>query len=174
MEDRLVLYTDDQGLVRWDRINPDGNVVATSHSGFANRTVCEDEMFRVNAKPYIVVVDGKQGSTVDLSGHVCSPGRSDEDYCCVCGRDFEVEEMDRVAQQLKQIDEFNDDVTAQIQVSQRLSQVVTSTMKLVAAEYSNLADGAPSDSYEEEVFYAARNLTRAIEATAVKPAGWDV
>lgn len=53
---RLARSTMD-GKWRWQRRDPAGKVVATSgREGYVNVQVCEDEMFRINNRPYRVIV----------------------------------------------------------------------------------------------------------------------
>lgn len=48
------------GTWRWRRYNPSKEMVAGSHaSGYDDIEICQDEMFRINARPYQVEVYGQ-------------------------------------------------------------------------------------------------------------------
>lgn len=165
--DRVIIYEmDDQW--QWERRSPDDEIIAWSYRGYETRALCEDEAFRVNAKPF---------TAGDSPAHVCAPTTiGGPDHCGICGRTFEQEELNRVADQLWQM-QMEGPHPADMAVDVAHLAVMAAAVRCLADEYAvepGDDDGSLTEARCEQLAFAARDLVRAINTSRTrKPDGWD-
>ena len=65
MPDRVVVYKDGMDQWRWHRKAPNGKIVADGGEGYHNRVDCVEQATSVNALPYILEMDGSEGTITE-------------------------------------------------------------------------------------------------------------
>ncbi len=76
-EHRVVVYKDESGQWRWRRVAANNRIVADSGEGYTHQGDCFDALRAVNARPYILELEGQVQASQGRHGAPVNPERAE-------------------------------------------------------------------------------------------------